>query len=125
MPNSRQDVSATGRSDAIRVPQSQRSRLITRRQTSYLLATGAAISIAGAVRLVDTNRPLSVVQSMQFIQQLGDRMVGGAMKIVDVMAEGASMRITQRDDLASFLSHNNHSIPALPETLRHQVEAAS
>jgi phospholipid transport system substrate-binding protein len=50
--------------------------------------------------------------------------VNGAPKIVDIIAEGTSMRITERDDCASFLAHNNHSIPALIETLREQAEAA-
>jgi hypothetical protein len=35
------------------------------------------------------------------------------------------MRITQRDDCASFLAHNNQSIPALLGALRHQVEVTS
>lgn len=49
--------------------------------------------------------------------------VGGAPKILDIVAEGASMRITERDDCASFLAQNNHSIPDLIETLRRQAAA--
>jgi phospholipid transport system substrate-binding protein len=51
--------------------------------------------------------------------------VNGVPKIVDVVAEGTSMRITQRDDTSSFLSHNNYSIPALIETLRQRSELTS
>ena len=45
-------------------------------------------------------------------------MVGGRPKIVDIMAEGASLRITEREDVASFMAHNNHSIAALIDDLR-------
>jgi phospholipid transport system substrate-binding protein len=45
----------------------------------------------------------------------------GTPKIGDIIAQGASLRITERDDCTSFLSHNNYSIQALIETLRRQV----
>jgi len=42
-------------------------------------------------------------------------------KIVDVVAEGTSLRLTQRQDYASYLSHNNDSIEALIDAMRQQV----
>ena len=51
-------------------------------------------------------------------------LVNGAPKIVDIVAAGASMRITERDDCASFLAQNNHSIDALLERLRRQAKPA-
>jgi phospholipid transport system substrate-binding protein len=42
-------------------------------------------------------------------------------KIVDVIAEGTSLRITQRDDYASFLSQHGGRLDALLEGLRRQV----
>jgi phospholipid transport system substrate-binding protein len=42
-------------------------------------------------------------------------------KIVDVVAEGTSLRITQRDDYASFLSQHGGRLDALLEGLRRQV----
>ena len=51
--------------------------------------------------------------------------IGGAIKIVDIIAEGSSLRITQRNICTSFLAQNNHSIPALIEMLRWQAEAMS
>ena len=42
-------------------------------------------------------------------------------KIVDVVAEGTSLRVTQREDYASFLTHNNNSIAALIDAMRKQV----
>ncbi len=45
----------------------------------------------------------------------------GAPKIIDVVAEGTSLRLTQRSDYASFLSHNNNNIDALLAAMRRQV----
>ncbi len=42
-------------------------------------------------------------------------------RIIDVIAEGTSLRLTQRQDYASFLSHNGNSIPALIAAMRQQV----
>ena len=46
-------------------------------------------------------------------------------KIVDVVAEGTSLRVTQREDYASFLTHNNNSIAALIDAMRKQVSENS
>ena len=45
----------------------------------------------------------------------------GNPKIVDVVAEGTSLRLTQRSDYASYLNHNNDSIDALITAMQHQV----
>ncbi len=42
-------------------------------------------------------------------------------KIVDVVAEGTSLRLTQRSDYASYLSHNGESIDALISAMHRQV----
>lgn len=42
-------------------------------------------------------------------------------KIVDVIAEGTSLRLTQRSDYASFLTHNNYNIDALIVAMQRQV----
>jgi phospholipid transport system substrate-binding protein len=47
--------------------------------------------------------------------------VGGNQKIVDVIAEGTSLRLTQRDDYGSFISQHNQSVQALIDALRKQV----
>lgn len=44
-----------------------------------------------------------------------------APKIVDVVAEGTSLRLTQRSDYASYLMHNNNSIDALITAMQNQV----
>ena len=40
------------------------------------------------------------------------------------MAEGTSLRLTQRQDYASYLSHNNDSIDALINAMRQQAAQA-
>lgn len=46
---------------------------------------------------------------------------GGTPKIEDVIAEGTSLRLTQRSDYTSYLEHNGGSIQALITALRQQV----
>jgi len=47
----------------------------------------------------------------------------GAQKVVDVIAEGTSMRITQRSDYASYLGQHGDSIDALIAALRRQLDS--
>jgi len=46
-------------------------------------------------------------------------------KVVDVVAEGTSLRLTQRQDYASYLAHNNNSVEALITAMRNQVSQNS
>jgi phospholipid transport system substrate-binding protein len=46
---------------------------------------------------------------------------GGNPKIIDVIAEGTSMRITQRSDYDSYLSRNGGRISALLEAMKRQA----
>lgn len=46
--------------------------------------------------------------------------IDGVTKIVDIAAEGVSLRITQHNVCASFLARNNN-IPAMIDALRRQV----
>ena len=49
---------------------------------------------------------------------------GGTLKVIDVVAEGTSLRLTQRQDYASYLGRNNNSIDALINAMRQQVAQA-
>jgi phospholipid transport system substrate-binding protein len=49
---------------------------------------------------------------------------GGTPKVIDVVAEGTSLRLTQRQDYASYLSRNNNNIDALINAMRQQVAQA-
>lgn len=46
---------------------------------------------------------------------------GGKPKIVDVIAEGTSLRLTQRSDYASFLGRNNGNVATLIAAMRRQT----
>lgn len=48
-------------------------------------------------------------------------MASGSPKIIDVVAEGMSMRLTQRSDYTSFLARNNDNLNALIQALRRQA----
>ena len=45
----------------------------------------------------------------------------GEPKIVDIIAEGTSLRITQREDYASYLSQHGNNVEALLGAIRQQV----
>lgn len=47
--------------------------------------------------------------------------VDGRPKIVDVRAEGTSLRLTQRNDYSAFLQRNNSNVDALIGAMRGQV----
>jgi phospholipid transport system substrate-binding protein len=64
-------------------------------------------------------RPNSQPANVQFVvQEIDNR-----PRIVDVIAEGTSLRLTQRTDYASYLSHNNDSLQALIDAMRRQINA--
>jgi phospholipid transport system substrate-binding protein len=48
----------------------------------------------------------------------------GSPKIVDVIAEGMSMRLTQRSDYASYLQRNNNNLDALIHALQRQASSS-
>jgi phospholipid transport system substrate-binding protein len=45
----------------------------------------------------------------------------GGLKIVDVVAEGTSLRLTQRSDYAAFIARNGNNVQALIDAMRHQA----
>lgn len=45
----------------------------------------------------------------------------GRPRIIDVIAEGTSLRLTQRSDYASFLSRNGSNVDALLDAMRRQA----
>jgi phospholipid transport system substrate-binding protein len=49
------------------------------------------------------------------------RTEGGPMKIVDVNAMGTSMRLTQRNDYAGFMSRDNYDVGSLIVAMKRQV----
>ena len=47
----------------------------------------------------------------------------GRPKIIDVIAEGISLRVTQRDDYRAFISRNNNDVGALINAMKQQAAA--
>ena len=48
---------------------------------------------------------------------------GGRPKIIDVIAEGTSLRLTQRSDYAAYISRHGNSVDALLQAMRQQAAA--
>ena len=48
----------------------------------------------------------------------------GPPKVIDLIAEGTSLRLTQRSDYAAYLARNNNNVQALIDALRQQASAA-
>ena len=49
----------------------------------------------------------------------------GSPKVVDVIAEGTSLRLTQRGDNTAFLARNNNDVQALIDAMKKQTTAAN
>ena len=49
---------------------------------------------------------------------------GGAPKVIDVIAEGTSLRLTQRSDYAAYLTRNGNNVQALIDALKQQASGA-
>ena len=65
------------------------------------------------------NRPGNEPNKVDWLVSLAS----GGPKIIDVIAEGTSLRLTQRSDYAAFLSRNNNSVQALIDAIRQQANA--
>jgi len=48
--------------------------------------------------------------------------VGGQPKVVDVIAEGTSLRLTQRSEYSSVIQRNNGQVSALLAAMRNQIQ---
>jgi phospholipid transport system substrate-binding protein len=63
------------------------------------------------------NRPNQPPANVQWVV----RTSGGAPKVLDVVAEGTSLRLTQRQDYASYLVRHGGSIDALISAMKRQL----
>ncbi|RYJ03727.1 MAG: ABC transporter substrate-binding protein [Acetobacteraceae bacterium] len=70
--------------------------------------------------LVNTviERPNSAAFSLDW--RVGD--INGQPKVVDVIAEGTSLRLTQRSEYSSVIQRNNGQIAALLQAMRGQIQ---
>ena len=65
------------------------------------------------------NRPSQQPNNVQWVVNTA----GGRPQIIDVIAEGTSLRLTQRSDYAAYLSRNGNSVDALLTAMQRQVGA--
>lgn len=63
------------------------------------------------------SRPNQQPNNVQWVVE----QVGGRPKIIDVVAEGTSLRLTQRSDYAAYMSRNGNNIDALINAMRQQL----
>ncbi|HEY0420262.1 MAG TPA: ABC transporter substrate-binding protein [Acetobacteraceae bacterium] len=66
------------------------------------------------------NRPGNAPNNVDWVVSTA----GGSPKIIDVIAEGTSLRLTQRSDYAAFLGRNNNNVQALIDAMRQQQPRA-
>ncbi len=87
---------------------------------SFALGKGQArveeISVASTV-----NRPGNAPNKVDWLVAN----VGGKPRVIDVVAEGTSLRLTQRNDYSAFLQRNNNDVQALIDALKKQAVAAN
>jgi phospholipid transport system substrate-binding protein len=62
------------------------------------------------------NRPNAPPANVQWVVR-----TGGDPKVLDVVAEGTSLRLTQRQDYASYLTRHGENIDALIAALKRQL----
>ncbi len=94
------------------------SKLGQYRGVSFRMLTS---STRGGEVLVGTvvQRPNNAPNNVQWVVSTAS----GVPKIIDVVAEGTSLRLTQRSDYASYLARNGNSVDALIEAMRKQLAA--
>jgi phospholipid transport system substrate-binding protein len=76
-------------------------------------------NVRGGETVVSTvvTRPNNAPNNVQWIVNMS----GGSPKIVDVVAEGTSLRLTQRSDYASYLQQHGNNVDALIAAMKAQV----
>ena len=84
--------------------------------TYTLAGTVARQGDFGVVSIV--NRPGNAPNKVEWVVD-----GAGPPKVIDVIAEGTSLRLTQRSDYASYLSRNGNNVQALIDALRQQAAA--
>ena len=78
--------------------------------------------VGDAIQVTTTvYRPDNTLQQVVWVVSA----IGGAAKIIDIVAAGVSMRIAQRNGCVNLLVRDNDSVQALIETLRRQAAAVS
>lgn len=75
----------------------------------------------GVAVTTTVNRPNSAPSRVDWLVSTES----GAPLVVDVIAEGTSLRLTQRNDYAAYLSRNNNNVQALIDALKQQAASGA
>jgi phospholipid transport system substrate-binding protein len=120
-----------GRYWRVATPAQQQDYMQTFRQLLVYAVTGQASSFQGAKFtmgqtaqrdvgiVVDTN--VMVPGKPEAQVQWVVATVGGAPKIIDILAEGTSLRLTERNDYAGVISQHGGQIQPLLDAMHHQL----
>jgi len=85
---------------------------------------GVAITVQKSVQREDGVAVITSVSRPNNAPNRVDWLVSddsGSHKVIDVIAEGTSLRLTQRNDYTSYLSKNNNAIQSLIDALKKQA----
>jgi phospholipid transport system substrate-binding protein len=120
-----------GRFWRVATPAQQQAYMETFRQLLVYTVTGETSSLQGASFTVGAaaEQPAGIVVSTTVnvpgkppaTVQWVVAMAGGQPKIVDILAEGTSMRLTERNDYAGVISQHGGDIQPLIDAMRSQL----
>jgi phospholipid transport system substrate-binding protein len=120
-----------GRYWRVATPQQQQDYMQTFRQLLVYSVTGQASTFQGASFSVGsaTQQPVGILVGTtvnvpgkpQATVQWVVQMVNGQPKIIDIIAEGTSLRLTQRNDYAGVISQHGGRIQPLIDAMRSQL----
>jgi len=120
-----------GRFWRIATPAQQQTYLETFRQLLVYAVTGQTSAFQGATFTMDsvTQQPVGIVvgttvnvpgkppATVQWVVA----MMNGQPKIIDILAEGTSLRLTERNDYAGVISQHGGQIQPLIDAMRNQL----
>ncbi len=80
---------------------------------------GRAVKREGDIAVASVlNRPGNAPNKVDWVVE-----AEGAPKVIDVIAEGTSLRLTQRSDYSAYLARNGNNVQALIDALKQQATA--
>ena len=80
---------------------------------------GRAVKREGDIAVASVlNRPGNAPNKVDWVVE-----AEGAPKVIDVIAEGTSLRLTQRSDYSAYLARNGNNVQALIDALKQQAAA--
>jgi len=85
---------------------------------------GVKITTGLARKSADTQIVITTIEGPKTSTRRVDWVVStstGAPQVVDLLADGTSLRLTQSADFISYLARNNYSVPDLIEAMRHML----